>query len=109
MTKGMMKALTSKARPAPPESGCSDLLLRFFESQFFSAWIAIQCVPVGQQTQLAYLSTSSHATSSREPCHLLGDSTCQPTPTPFGPMCSLHHHLALHLCAAAMHVHARMF
>lgn len=45
MTKGMMKALTSKARPAPPESGCSDLLLRFFESQFFSAWIAIQCVP----------------------------------------------------------------
>ena len=43
----MIKSLANKARGTPPEptetkKGGTDLLLRFFQSQFFNEWIAIQ-------------------------------------------------------------------
>ena len=42
----MIKSLTAKARgpSAPPDASLKgqDLLLRFFQSQFFTEWIAIQ-------------------------------------------------------------------
>ena len=41
-------AVSSSGVTGPPPTGRTDLLLRFFESQFFDEWIALTCVLLAQ-------------------------------------------------------------